>query len=141
MSDAIKTAFITAALQEYMRMTIRDMRTAIGKKKVGSSGAASASLDSEVTERQGQLKFREYLRFVDMGVGKSAPLGGLKATKVALQSSNQTGYSQEANKSRKAKKIYSKVAYGNLSWLQGKILYGYTQETIAMLKKELEGSP
>ena len=39
---------------------------------------------------------------------------------------------------RKPKKIYSKIAYGKLNFLQGQLLYGYTEETIATLKNEMQ---
>jgi hypothetical protein len=41
------------------------------------------------------------------------------------------------DKGRKPKKFYSKLVYGKLTWLQNKLLYGYTEETIAMLKKNI----
>ena len=138
--SAIKTAFIAAALREYMSMTKAGMRTAMRRARVGSTGAAEASLDDTVSDTRAELSFKEYLRFVDMGVGKGNPIGGMKATRVALQGSSTVGMVQTKNNSRKAKKIYSKVAYGNLSWLQGKILFGYSEEVIEMLKKELEGT-
>lgn len=136
----VKDAFVQKAITEYMRMTIADMRRAIVQKKVGESGAASRSLDSTTGPSHGELIFADYLRFVDMGVGKGQPLGGLKAMKVALKSSNKSGYSLEKNRGRKAKKVYSKVAYRNLSWLQGKILYGYSEEAIRLIKAEMEGT-
>lgn len=135
----MKTAFISAALAEYMRMTKDGMRSAMRRAGVGVTSAALNSLTDKVLGNTAELNFKEYLRFVDMGAGKGQPLGGMKATKVALKASSTIGFSQQKNRGRKAKKVYSKPAYGNLSWLQGKILYGYSEETIAMLKKELEG--
>lgn len=73
-----------------------------------------------------------------MGVGRAHPLGGLAKTRVALISSKGGGEIFTKDRTRTPKKVYSKNAYGNLSWLQGKILYGFTEESIAALKKELE---
>lgn len=86
----------------------------------------------------GQLSFNDYLRFVDMGVGRGHPLGGLKATTVALQASKKEGLALVKDNIRKPKKIYAKPAYSQLGHLYGKLLYGYTQETIDALKAELE---
>jgi len=88
----------------------------------------------------GQLSFNDYLRFVDMGVGRGHPLGGLASTTVALQASKKVGLAQVKDNVRKPKKIYSKPVYGELGFLYGKLLYGFTEETIAVLKAELEAN-
>lgn len=137
----VKDTFVEMALKEYMRMTIKGMQHAFRKAKVGVTNQALQSLDDKVAGNAGELIFREYLRFVDMGVGKGQPLGGLKMMKAVLKSSPQKGFTLEKNRGRKAKKVYSKVAYGNLSWLQGKILFGYSEEAIRLLKENMEGNP
>lgn len=76
---------------------------------------------------------------VDMGAGKGHPLGGLSAVGVELQASKTKGLALVKDKGRKPKKIYAKIAYGKLSYLQGKLLHGFTEEAIAELKAELEG--
>ena len=73
-----------------------------------------------------------------MGAGRGHPLGGLKSTLVSLRSQNKTGIALSKDNVRKPKKIYSKPAYGNITWLQNELLYGYTEETIAALKQEME---
>lgn len=85
----------------------------------------------------GSLSFAEYGRFLDMGVGRGNPLGGLKSTRIALQAQKKEGEAL-IKKKRKRKIIYSRMAYGKLTWLQNQLLYGYTEETIAMLKKNME---
>ncbi|HRH60715.1 MAG TPA: hypothetical protein PL045_09110, partial [Chitinophagaceae bacterium] len=87
----------------------------------------------------GTLSFKEYGRFLDMGTGRGNPLGGLKSTRIALQAQNKEGLAQ-IKKQRKRKIIYSRLAYGKLNWLIGKLLYGYTDETIAMIKQQLQQS-
>lgn len=139
MNGDLKDTFIQRALQEYMTRVIRAVQIDMQRKKVNQTGEAIKSLDSRIRQQTGELTFRQYLRFVDMGVGRSHPLGGLAKTKVALLASRGGGEIFTKDKKIKPRKVYSKNAYGNLSWLQGKILYGYTEETIAMLKKELEG--
>ena len=95
-------------------------------------------LYSRVPVAVANLSFREYLRYVDMGVGKGHPLGGLATMKVTLQASRREGLSLVKDTVRRPKKIYSKAAYGKLTYLQNKLLHGYTEETIAMLKKEMQ---
>ena len=120
-----------------MLRVIRAMGVAMQRSKVGKTGAAASSFSYNVSDFSSTLSFDEALRFVDMGVGFKHPLGGLTKTRVALQASRQNGDVFVKDSMRKPKKIYAKVAYGNLNWLEGKILYGFTEETIAMLKEEL----
>ena len=138
---SLKTTFIRRAMEEYMARVIHAVRTDMRRRGMGVTDEAYQSLHGTSTEDGGDLRFRQYLRFVDMGVGASQPLGSLTRVRAVLQASRQTGDVLVKKQTRKAKKVYSKNAYGNLSWLEGKILYGYTQETIDMLKKELEGTP
>src|SRR5690606_39153226 len=82
----------------------------------------------------GALRFLQFGRMIDMGVGRAHPLGGLRATTVALKSSNQTGAVLQKSKIRKPKKFYSKIAYGNLNFLINKISHGFTEDMIKSLK-------
>jgi hypothetical protein len=138
----LKQTFILKALADYNQSVIDTMRAVMRKRKVGITDEGYQSLAYKVfaagNGAYSNLSFKEYLRFVDMGVGRGHPLGGLKGVSIALQASKQTGLSLVKDNGRKPKPIYSKVAYGKISYLQGKLLYGYTEETIAMLKQELE---
>lgn len=138
----LKTAFILKALNEYNVRAIAEARAAMKRAHVGVTEEGYNSFAYKAFQRgegaYSNLSFKEYLRFVDMGAGRGHPLGGLTATTVALQSQKKTGLSLVKDKVRKPKKIYSKIVYGNLGYLYGKLLYGYTQETIDALKNELE---
>lgn len=143
MNGDLKQTFILKCLQQYFEETIEAIRIAAKRAKVGVTDDAVKSLSYEALQSgneggTGQLKFNEYLRFVDMGVGRSHPLGGMTTMKVTLQAQQKTGAVQIKNKTRKPKKIYSKIAYGKLNYLTNRLLYGYTEETIALLKQELE---
>lgn len=144
MSD-IKLTFIQRALQDYMQTVENAMRTAASRTKMGVTDEGIKSLSHKILQNGGgalgQLSFRDYLRFVDMGVGRGHPLGGLRATSVALQSRNKEGLAQIKDNIRKPKKVYAKPAYSQLGHLYGKLLYGFTEETIAALKAEMEGNP
>ena len=126
----IKTTFIMMALAEYNTRVIAGIKTMAGRLKVGVTNDAVNSLAYQTMVNSGgamsTLSFKEYLRFVDMGVGKGHPLGGLTEMKVTL-SNKSKGHAQTKDKVRKSKKVYSKVAYGNLTWLENKLLYGYTE--------------
>ena len=106
--------------------------------KVGVTDEGLESIAHDTLERSATLQFKEYLRMVDMGVGKSHPLGGLQSMRTALHSSNKMGTMLVKDTVRKPKKIYSKPAYGKLTWLQNKLLYGFTEETIALLKNNMQ---
>ncbi len=138
----IKQTFIQRALQDYMLQVEAGMRQAAVRNKVGITNEGINSLSHKILQlgggALGQLSFLDYLRFVDMGAGRGHPLGGLKAVEVTLQASRHTGAALVADKIRKPKKIYAKVAYGKLNYLIGKLSFGYTEEVIAQLKEELK---
>jgi hypothetical protein len=141
MNGDLKTTFMQKAVREYMESVREGMRRAGARLKVNDTGDALATISyaaaiSGPADVSASLSFKEYLRFVDMGVGKGRPLGGLKEVRQTLQASNNVGVVLKST--RKPKKVYSKVAYGNLTWLENKLLYGLTEETIAALKAELE---
>lgn len=119
------------------------MKAAAKRAGVGVTDQGIESISYEALQlgeggATGNLSFNEYLRFVDMGVGRAHPLGGLRSMRVTLQSRHQEGLALVKDKVRKPKKIYSKIAYGKLTWLENKLLHGYTEETVALLKAEIE---
>jgi hypothetical protein len=73
-----------------------------------------------------------------MGVGRAYPLGGIEAVRTELQASRKAAMKQIKKTGRKKKQIYSKIAYGKLPYLTGKLLHGYTEEAIAELKRQLQ---
>jgi hypothetical protein len=141
MSEALKLSFINKALVEFNERTIAQMRADAARQKISVTGDGLKSLAYKVYEQtsggSSTLSFHEYLRMVDMGAGRGHPLGGLRSTLVSLQSQNKVGFAQVKDNVRKPKKFYSKKAYGNLSGLYNRLLYGYTEEVIAQLKQEL----
>lgn len=142
MNGDLKLTFIQQSLAQYMQEVIATMKVAAARAKVGVTDEAIKSLSYEAllqgSSGLANLSFKEYLRFVDMGAGRSHPLGGLRSMTVALQSKKQTGMAQVKDKVRKPKKIYSKIAYGKLTWLENQLLHGYTEETISQLKTEMQ---
>ncbi len=139
----MKQAFISKAVNTYHTRVIAQMQTIAKRAGIGVTGEGLRSLAYQVAASGegvvSSLSFHEYLRFVDMGAGRGHPLGGLKSTLVTLQSRNKSGFAQTKDNVRKPKTfLYSKIAYGNLTGLQNELLYGYTEEAIAVLKEELE---
>ena len=143
MHGDLKTTFIQKVLRQYGEEMTRAMPATMQRLKVHKTGEGAKSIGYQVLQWAGggkvTISFKEYLRFVDMGVGRGHPLGGLSEKKVTLMAQNKTGMVQVKDRTFKPRKIYSKVAYGKLGWMYGKLLYGYTEETIAMLKGELRG--
>lgn len=138
-----KQAFIAKALHTFNERVMAAMRIVAKRKGIGVTNEGIQSLAYQVAAAGegavSKLSFKEYLRMVDMGAGRGHPLGGLKSTLVILQSRNKSGFSQVKDNTRKPKTfLYSKIAYGNLTGLQNELLYGYTEEAIAMLKQELQ---
>lgn len=142
MKGDLKQTFMMVTAKEYMEDLIATMKLLGKKMNIGVTNEALDGLSYEVTQTSGgvlaQLSFKEYLRFIDMGVGRGHPLGGLKSTKQTLLSSNKVGMVQIKDKTRKPRKLYSKPAYGKLNWLENRLLYGLTEETIATLKNEMQ---
>lgn len=141
MNGDLKVGFIQQVLAQYGRETAEMMRQTMRRLKVGETGEGYDSIAYEALQIAAggtlKLSFKEYLRMVDMGAGRAHPLGGLAAMTVSLAAQRKTGMAQVKDKVRRPKKFYSKVAYGKLGWLYGKLLYGYTEETIELLKKGL----
>lgn len=138
MSYELKQAFVQRALAEYMQDVIRAMKREIIRRDVRVTDELLNSLSYNVYRQQhgaeGALSFAEWGRFIDMGVGRGHPLGGgVGATMDALTKTKVGG-------SRKPNKIYSPIAYGKLNGLIGDLMYGYTEETIALIKKELDAT-
>lgn len=143
MNGDLKLTFIQQSLTKYMEDVIATMKIAAKRLNIGVTNEAINSLAYTAVQQGAEggiakLSFEDVLRFVDMGVGRGHPLGGLKAVRVALQSSKQKGIAQIRDKGRKPKKVYSKIAYGKLTWLENTLLHGYTEETIAMLKQQMQ---
>ena len=141
MNGDLKITFIQQSLAEYMQSVTEGMRIAANRLKIGVTDEGIASLSYNVLQSgegaAADLSFKEYLRMVDMGVGRGHPLGGLASTRSALESLNKkTG----KKSGRKPKKFYSKTVYGKLSHLQGKLLYGYTEAAVAMLKEQMQAN-
>lgn len=138
----LKLNFQLRVLIQYNEEVEAEMKRLMAGKRVGKSGDSERSIHHTAQERgsgaHSQLIFKGALRYVDMGVGRGHPLGGLKATRISLQSSHREGITQIKDRTFKPKKIYAKAIFGRLTTLQNRLLYGYTEETIRQLKAELE---
>lgn len=144
MNGDLKLTFQQQVLTQYNQDCIAAMQAMMRRMKIGKTEEGYNSFAYEAmmqgASSTSTLSFREYLRFVDMGVGRAHPLGGLTTMKVTLQAQRKEGEAFVKDKTRRPKKFYSKIVYGKLTWLQNKLLYGYTEETIDMLKANLQPS-
>lgn len=122
MTDQIKLSFIERCVRDYVDEVIKGMERSILKKGVVDTGALKQSLAGTANGTIGKLIFKEYGRYIDMGVSRGNPLSAA-ITK---------------EKKKKARKIYSPIAYGKLNGLIGDLMYGLTEETIQTIKSELE---
>lgn len=143
--SAIKITFIQRAVQRYAEDVIRAMDNKMQRMKVMDTSALRESLDSIVSGNEsgnviGKLLFLQYGRFIDMGVGRGNPIGG-NVQELQNRILSSEGRDRFKNKGpRKPRKIYSPIAYGKLNGLIEDIAYGFTQETINTIKKELEST-
>ena len=143
MSGDLKQTFILNAVQQYITDCETAMKEMIRRQRIGVSDELLGSIRGTArlngAGATGELLFKEYGRMVDMGAGRSHPLGGLAQTKVSLKSRQYEGTAFIKDKVRRPKKFYSPIVYGKLNYLQNRLLYGYTEEAIAALKEELGG--
>jgi hypothetical protein len=138
----LKLTFMQKCVNQYLQEVGDTMKTLMDRRDVHETGEGADSITHKVNTGstgsvQGDLIFKEYLRMVDMGAGKGNKVGGIRAVTMELKRRNKTG-NVFVGKKRKPNKIYSPVVWGKLTWLQNKLLYGFTEETIALLKAELE---
>jgi hypothetical protein len=138
----LKLTFMHKCLRDYNEEVMRLMALTMDRKNVGITDEGKRSLAYQALQEgsgaHSTLSFKEYLRFVDMGVGRGHPLGGLKSMSIALKASNKKGKAFVKDNTIKPRKIYAKVAYGKLNYLYNKLLYGFTEETIAIMKQEIQ---
>lgn len=139
MNGDLKQTFILKCVQDYLQSVEVALQALIRRKNIGVTDDLVNSIRSRAYQAaagaSGDLLFKEYGRMVDMGAGRGHPLGGLAATKVELKASNTKGLALIKDKVRKPKKWYSPTVYGKLTYLQNKLLYGFTQEAIDQLKQ------
>lgn len=132
--NEVKLKFIENALVQYGEDVQREMRRQIKFMGVLDTNKLYNSIRYSVNRSnssQGELKliFTEYGRMVDMGAGKGVKSNREKRM-VFVKSRN--------NEARKARKIYSPIAYGLISKLSGTLQYGYTQDIIKSIKSKLK---
>jgi hypothetical protein len=133
MDGRVKMTFIHRAVEKYAHDVVTAMQRSIVKNNAIKTGALRDSLSAAANDNVGKLMFKEYGRFIDMGVGRGKNLSQVKE--------KQDKLSKGSRKLRKRKKIYSPIAYGKLNGLMGDIMYGLTEETIAAIKNELQNTP
>jgi hypothetical protein len=143
--SSIKLTFIQRAVERYAKDVIVAMDRKMQKLKTIDTSELRNSLNSQLTDDGsgnvvGKLLFLEYGRFIDMGVGRGHPVGGntMELQNRILASDGTDRFKK--NGPRKAKKIYSPIAYGKLNGLIEDLAYGFTQETIQSIKQELEST-
>ena len=132
-SDEIKSVFIQKSLSVYGNKVVSAMKREIMRLKAVNTEDLFKSVSFKVTaggaDHQGKVEiiFNEYGRMVDMGVGKNAK-------------NNRENRRDKLTNRRKAKKIYSPIAYGLITPLMNELQYGYTQEAIQNIKQTLENT-
>lgn len=133
----VKLVFIAESLQQYFQDVTEAMRGEIIRTKSVETQTLLRSLSYRVYQQHaqgnGNLSFAEWGRFLDMGVRRGHPLGGIKATTQALEG-------KQKKAPVKPRKIYSPVVYGHLNGLIGRLAYGFTEETINRIKNQMQNT-
>ncbi len=131
----LKLTFVRQSLENYMSEVVEAMRREIIRRGIRVTDELLLSLAYNVSQTEAHgtaaLSFAEWGRFIDMGVGRGHPLGGISATRDALNSKRDKGGI------RKPKKFYSKIAYGKLNGLMADLMYGFTDEVKDQITQQL----
>jgi hypothetical protein len=140
-NEEYKLPFMLQVTKEYFARVESQMNRAIIKTKSIETGQLKDSVDSTTTQQSakvsGSLLFAPQGRFLDMGVGR----GHGRSSRIQhLQNAiiGSGGTKRTAPKTRKARAVYAKIAYGNLNGLMGDLLYGFTEETINTIKNNIQ---
>lgn len=138
--EDVKLKFIAESLNEYFVAVEEEMSKRINDSNAKESGQLLRSLSHKVYQQQaqgnGNLNFAEWGRFLDMGVGRGHPLGGVGASSKKLRGKKNKKKTKQVGK-RFANKIYSPVVYRQLNGLIGRLAYGFTEETINRIKNNI----
>lgn len=120
-------------LVEWGESTANKLYFSIEKLEIGRSGHLENSIRFKVTDSNGafagriEFLFKDYGRFVDMGVGRGVPIGSLKELGRSRFLNKRVKTGQLKSYRRGGKKWYSKTAYGNISKLHDQLL-GYAAD-------------
>lgn len=136
--EQIKLAFIERAVRDYAIDVIKAMDRKIRQKNVIDTtdlvNSLSFTTGPLAAGSVGKILFKDYGRYIDMGVGKGRSL------KLGLENLNEYIENKTGKSKIKPVKIYSPIAYGKLNGLMGDLAHGFTQETINIIKSELENA-
>ena len=130
--NEVKLLFIQTALKQYGEDVRAAMMREINRLDAKDTEALLNSITYKVTgatqysQGEIQLIFKGYGRFVDMGVGRGR---SLKNTQLNRRNKYVT---------RKAKKIYSPIAYGLLNKLISQLQYGLTDDVIKSIQSQIQ---
>lgn len=122
-------AFIAQEIDKWAEHVADLVLEAIRKRKIKVSSALEKSIRGQAKNHIGELIFRQYGRFVDMGAGRGYQKG------VEKISENRRRLTRTG---RTPKKFYSKISYGTLSGLMRDLLNTYSEKIIYDAKTRLE---
>ena len=122
-------AFIAQEIDKWTDTVVDLVLEALRKKKIGITSALEKSVRGQARQNIGELVFKSYGRFRDMGAGRGYNKG------VEKISENRRKLTR---KGRPPEKFYSKAAYGTLSGLMRNLSNTYIEKIIYDAKTRLE---
>lgn len=122
-------AFIAQLVDEWSDTVATRVLESLNKKRIGITDELRQSVKGQARANVGELLFKEYGRFRDMGAGSGWNKG------IETRSGNRQRYLKQG---RKPNKFYSKVAYGTLSGLIRDLTHTYMDNIVYTAKKNLE---
>ncbi|MES2808784.1 MAG: hypothetical protein V4619_09185 [Bacteroidota bacterium] len=127
------------AVKGWAEVAIDKFHQALDDYEIGRlDGALWKSLAYELVQNGGDveaviIKFKQYGRFVDMGVGRGVPVG-VRGTPAFSKSRKDNG--QLHKYGRKAKLWYSKTKYREVAILRQILVASYGKKTLAEFESE-----
>lgn len=119
--------FIAHEVEQWANRVSEAVLRALERKKIGVTDELRQSIRHKSRQNIGELMFKEYGRFVDMGTGRGSKMG---IESIASNRAKLTG--------RKPKKFYSKVSYGTLSSLIQALVSNYQETIIYQAKNKMD---
>lgn len=119
--------FINHEIEQWSNRVTEAVLRALQQKKIGVSDKLRQSVRADAKRNIGELVFKQYGRFVDMGKGRGSQPGieSIESNRAKL-----TG--------RKPKKFYSKPAYGTLGSLVQALVSNYQEHIVYNAKTNLQ---
>jgi len=124
MAEQEQTPELLQLIDKWLDIVVDQLHNALDEYDIGKlDGDLWKSITGSIVSSGGSVqevivKFMQYGRFVDMGVGKGMPIGSQRKLGKKQYSKNRNGSGQLLSHNRKSKPWYSKTKYREIARLR-----------------------